>query len=74
MELCNQFLHIPEIPDIAGKAQDVRFLLINLLQNIFYLVVDGIFCNPYMFLIFFCIGFQAVYCKVGMDVFCIYGD
>ena len=57
MKLHNQFLHLPQVPDIAGKTENVWFLFIDFLQKIRNPVVDGILCNLDKILIFLRICF-----------------
>ena len=67
--LPHKLLYIIQIPDITGKAKNIRFLPVQIHQNIIYLLVDRILRNLYLFPIFRHIRPKTVHGQIGMDVF-----
>ena len=61
----------PALFEIAGIAQDIRLFLIQILQDIFCLLIDCIFCNANLIPIRLGICAKAVYCQIRMNIFCI---
>mgnify|MGYP007130019203 CR=1 FL=1 len=65
----HNFFYIVQIPDIAGKAENIRLSLIDVHQDIVFLLVDRILSDLHRRIPG--IGFQAVDRQIGMYIFCI---
>ena len=74
-ELFYKLFHIDDIPQITGKTKYIRMQGVQIHQDLVHLLIDRIFCNlhttPVFMPLLYCIGPQAVDCKIRMDIFCV---